>query len=710
MQIQKNQKTEHWIWLREDLFPQLQNTFCCHASQKEGFSYGMAEFQKKLVLKKPGVQAEIRVSGDTFFRLWLNDEFVGKGPVCGGGDFLPTEQLTRYYANRYQVPIKGQELTFFAQVQLSPVVLTDYSRGHGGFMLSCMVTYADGTCEEFHTDESWLGRVNYRYTKPYQFDNRLGSSAWEPAVLTEDIWQAEDAPIPMLEEQEIAPFENGEISVQPHSKECYIVPFSKIYSGYVKLSILSSGSCSIRVRCCEVENGAATEEEILTDTSLEYRSFQFHSIGLYELTVENNSAETVKIIPSLIFSCYPVETEGSFQCSDQELEKVYEVCKWTLRICRQTLHLDSPRHQEPLACTGDYYIESLMTAFCFGDMRLAALDVQRTADLLVQQKGRLFHTSYSLIWVQMLYDVYRYTGDQKLLASCKEALTVLLERFQGYLGDNGVLEHAPDYMFVDWMVVEEYSLHHPPKALGQTCLNAFYHGALKTAQKICLVLGDTVTAECYEKRAERLKEACEKLFFDQERGLYFDGLTTPSETNEWLPKNIEIKHFSKHSNILAVLYGLCEGGRAVSMMEQVVQDSTLTDCQPYFMHFYLEALKKAGLFSKYGMSLLGKWKEVVRNCDKGLQEGWYLPEEGYSFDYSHAWGGTPAYQLPCALLGFQMEEAGFRKISLRPQLFGLSSAKIAMPTPYGMITCKMEEGKQPELSVPSEIPYFLRQE
>ena len=123
---------------------------------------------------------------------------------------------------------------------------------------------------------------------------------------------------------------------------------------------------------------------------------------------------------------------------DAELKKVYDVCKWTLKNCRQTIHLDSPRHQEPLACTGDYYIETLMTAFCFGDLRLSAFDVMRTADLLVQQQGRMFHTTYSLLWVQMLKEVYQFTGDAGLVFYCKDALCRLLARFDGYLGETGV--------------------------------------------------------------------------------------------------------------------------------------------------------------------------------------------------------------------------------------------------------------------------------
>ena len=48
---------------------------------------------------------------------------------------------------------------------------------------------------------------------------------------------------------------------------------------------------------------------------------------------------------------------------------------------------------------------TLMTAFSFGDMRLAEFDVERTAELLRHNDGRMFHTTYSLIWVRMLYDV-----------------------------------------------------------------------------------------------------------------------------------------------------------------------------------------------------------------------------------------------------------------------------------------------------------------
>ena len=42
------------------------------------------------------------------------------------------------------------------------------------------------------------------------------------------------------------------------------------------------------------------------------------------------------------------------------------------------------------------------------------------------------------------------------------------------------------------------------------------------------------------------------------------------------------------------------------------------------------------------------------------------PEPTYRFDHSHAWGGTPLYALPKALLGLEIIEPGMAAISLSP--------------------------------------------
>ena len=78
---------------------------------------------------------------------------------------------------------------------------------------------------------------------------------------------------------------------------------------------------------------------------------------------------------------------------------------------------------------------------------------------------------------------------------------------------------------------------------------------------------------------------------------------------------------------------------------------------------------------------------------------------GYGYDYSHAWGATPSYQLPAKLSGLTILEPGFKKITLAPNLFGLDWAEIDIPTPFGSIHMKLKKNETPVISVPDEIEY-----
>ena len=705
-----------WIWLDEKCYPEYQknayNTlFDCSNKESEKFLYCVADFEKYSEYTKIIKSFSFSISADNSYILHINDEFIGIGPALPGGDFLCTGKTPKHYSDRYELDFSSKEtfrLEICAKVRLQPELCCDYSRGHGGFYLSGTVIFEDGTTEQIETDSDWIADVDFSYNGFCSYDSGLNDIInknilplpFFKASEIDDIWNLEDSHIPPRTFNKVL---EKKVCVDAGKTETFEFELDKIYGVYPVVS----GYCmsNVTLKMCELKGQTETEERIVFDyPGGEYHSFRMHSAGMVTLIVENTDDTEASVTLSLIAPWYPIEKEGTFVTSNAGLNKVYDVCKHTLKICRQSIHLDSTKHQELLACTGDYNIESLMTMFCFGDMRLAEFDLMRTADWLVMNNGVMFHTTYSLIWVQMLRDVYMITGRKEVLFYCENALKTLLDRFETYKDGGEIIENPPDFMFVDWTVIDGFSMHHPPKALGQTVLNAFYYNALINAADIYSFLGDDEVSENIKNKAENFKKEFNNVFFDNEKKLYFDGLGTPyGGEKHYHPANVNKKYFSKYPNILASLFGLADEELAKDILDRVIFNDELQDIQPYFMHYLLNAIRKYDMFDKYGMKLLERWIPVVEECDKGLAEGWIAPEESYSFDHSHAWGGTPAYQMPMALTGLEILEPGMKKLKFTPKLYGLDYAKISFPTEYGMIETELHKDKEAVIKAPECI-------
>ena len=699
-----------WIWLDCQRYPTNQTTRYSYFHKDGEENYTVAQFTKEYRFSQKVMKADLYFSGDTRFRLSLNGKIIATGPVMVGGDWLGNDApRPDYYATAMTISPDCCTLNFLADVVMMPTQMCEYSKGHGGFMLKAELTFTDGSHAYICTDSTWLSRRCSSYLQPCVFDDRIPPDPYTSAQQIPDIWNCHLAPIPPRAEEVILPTGEGCMTLAAGKIKEQIFAFDKIYAGYVCLEVETEGELHVVANCQEVgETGS--QEELIFHHNAFYRGFKLHSAGQIRLKVENRSSRPAKICVKLIATCYPVADCGRIVTSDDMLNKVLDVCTHTLKYCRQSIHLDSPRHCEPLACTGDYYIETLMTLFSFGDMELAKFDIRRTAGLLRNHDGRIFHTTYSLIWVSWLYDVYLFTGEKALLSDCRDALDLLLNRFETYLGQNGLIETPPDYMFVDWIYIDGHSMHHPPKALGQTCLNMFYFKALKTAVEIYDALNLPESSIRCRKKAAALQNAVNTLLYDSEKGMYFEGLNTPtpeSLLDTFMPQNTEKRYYLKHSNILAAYSGICDRNQARELIDKIMSDEIPGDYQPYFAHYLLEAVYRNGMRSQYTLPILKRWKSAVESCDKGLVEGFIRPEPTYRFDHSHAWGGTPLYSLPKALLGFEITKPGLQELHFCPDLLGLENAKIEFPTPYGNICAKLKAGEAPAITTPEEIAVFI---
>ncbi len=129
-----------------------------------------------------------------------------------------------------------------------------------------------------------------------------------------------------------------------------------------------------------------------------------------------------------------------------------------------------------------------------------------------------------------------------------------------------------------------------------------------------------------------------------------------------------------------------------------------------FMEFYLlQAWLDAGLVrealdemrSYYGQMLRSgattTW-EIVDRREPGID---HIVAAGRS--HCHGWSAGPACLLPAKILGVTPTAPGFREVSIRPALGGLTWAKGEIPTPHGIIRVSLTGPNAGEIALPAGV-------
>lgn len=691
MSLRKYFERAEWIWLDPSRWQTAQTGRCTTFGREDNFVAG-SFFREVEVPASERVR--IRVCADCKYILRLDGEIISRGPAAAGGDYGNEKPLGYTFFDELNAELSAGLHRVRAEVFLSPDVMSEYSEGRGGFLFEASAG-GEILCA---TDEDWYGWKNPAYPARFHYcpaldipEKTFARRTNDPRILFPS------GLLPLTTERICAP---GSVAVGGAQASKILLDFGKTYACYLHAEVECDTSESVPpdlfFACYERKEDPLTSREehiALCPGKWSWDSAVLASVRFVYIMAPAFSG-SAKVNLELRFTHYPAEDRGRFWCSDSLLNRIRETSRRTLLLCMQTYHLDSPVHQEALGCTGDYRIESLMNHYCFGETELTRLDLVRTAKWLDFSGGNMFHISYSLIWVLWARDYLRYTGDVSLCAEILPALHLLLERFAGWTDEDGLLS-PPNYMFVDWVPVGEWNLHHPPKVLGQGAMTAFYFAALNAAAELEKRAGG-IRPRDYLVAAESVRKNFEKLW-RPDRGLYAAGLPdcascTPPKERAFMPSSFdpsawcpsgEGEWFQVHVNALAVAFGLAPEERFSGIMEKVVNDETLIPAQPYFMHYVFDALDRAGLFEKYGNAQLRRWKVMLDECEWSLKEIW--TEGGFPCDHSHAWGGTPVYQLGARVLGVQPLSDGWTEIKISPCLGNLDWAIGDVPLPRGEI-------------------------
>lgn len=691
-----------------------------------------AHFRKELIVPDGAAikTAYAKVTADRVYRLWVNGQLVSRGPDDPGNDVAgPVKWSHQWLYTRVDLaPYLHFGRNVIAVEVITSDLLSNFSLGKPGFAFEASIERAAGSTLTVSTRDEWKAEASRAYRvgtftdNPAEsgllYDARLDTPAWREPSFRDNSWQAArhiDADIgtdsnsghatwgPVMVSQ-IPPAMEAIWPVQAIARATpnlsttaplarigeqlrlqgdgrFSVDYDRVLSGYVSMKVRGPAGTIITIEPSETKTlpGPMRPSQVTLgegETIFEYPGYD--SFSTIRVTVSHATGPVEFADVRATFVSEPVTYRGSFESSDEALNRLWKASRWLTQICMQNRYLDSPHNQEPLGDTGDSMIESLENFYAFDEPALARQDLRKFAGILDHFHEANFHTSYALLWLQMLMDYYDYTGDEALLREMAPTVHRLLDHFTTFQGVNGLLSAAPNYMFMDWVTIDGFPGHHPPAEIGQGYMTAFYYRALADGARLATILGDDPRRLKYEQLRTGVKAAFERELWDANAGLYRDGKphTNHQPTGRWLPEDRDIMTHTPHVNALAVLYDLAPKARQPLILEKLFASPPL-EVQPYFMHFILAAEVHAGVFDRYGWAQMQQWH--LNPETRTFSEDWNAG------DHSHGWGGTPLIQMSAIILGVTPASPGYKRVMISPHLAGLESAKGAVPTPIGNV-------------------------
>ncbi len=384
-----------------------------------------------------------------------------------------------------------------------------------------------------------------------------------------------------------------------------------------------------------------------------------------------------------VFIYRDLEYKGSFRCSDEKINKIYDTAAYTCHLNLQHMVWDGIK-RDRLVWIGDMHPEMLTVRSVFGPLDIIAksLDFARDqAPLPLYMNGM---ASYSLWWLIIVWDWYFYTGDIDFLKSEGEYARSLLKQMCGKVGEDG--GDCLESYFLDWPT-------HQKPISEKSGVRALLKIALSKGQKLCSALGDKeLSALCGEKA-----EALAKL--------------PPEHQNQ------------KQTAAVAALAGLLSDNEAA----KVIKDGGVKGLSSYLLFYTLKELSKTdpecalSLLKDYECRQLDRgattffedydvsWEQnagdilsLSKNEDIHGDRGDYC-YKGFRHSLCHGWASGAVPFLAECVAGIEIAEPGCKKIRISPKMCGLDFIKVSYPTPLGILKAEIRRsgnGFSTEYSAP----------
>ena len=399
------------------------------------------------------------------------------------------------------------------------------------------------------------------------------------------------------------------------------------------------------------------------------------------------------------YAPHDLNRSGSFECSDDLLNKIWEVGAYTMDLTTREFFMDGIK-RDRWTWSGDAIQSYLMNYYLHFDTEC----VKRTIRQLRGKDPVTAHINtimdYTFYWFKSVLDYYQYTGDAAFICEMWPRMVSLMTYCLGRANAEGMAEgKADDWIFVDWV---DFPMHKRGILAFEQILFA---KALETMQECaevllshpdttCRVINEPTLTEDYLRKSANKYESLSKtlnkrirdIFWDKEEHAYLHAVEDGELNNQ----------ITKFPNMFAILYGLSDEDERQQIMEHVMLKPTVNPITTPYMRFYeLEALCMMGHQTEVLKEMRDYWGGMLSEGATSFWEKYVPTETGtqhlamygrpYGKSLCHAWGASPVYLLGKYFLGVRPTKPGYTEYEVCPSLGGLAWMKGDVPTPFGLI-------------------------
>ena len=638
--------------------------------------------RKQITFSKPVTSALINVCGLGLYELMINGEKVGNKVL----NPAKTNYAKMVLYDTYDVTDflqKGENAIgiMLGNGWFNPIPKWWTWRmqwyGEKRAMLQMQLTFDDGTTQTLITDGSWkIAEGPVRKHCIYDgetYDATKEITGWDTPEFDDSLWanaKEISAPKGELMTQEMPAIKKNEtlkpVSVNYPENSMALVDFGQNFSGWIRIKLHGTKGDSIVFRYAEQQKGgmldvtsnnravvkdvyiAKGDETEIYEPRFTYHGFQFVEISGLDYQLAENDIEGIVVHSA-------VEPVGTFECSNEDINKIHNAVLWSQRANLMGFPTDCPQRDERLGWLGDAHIISEEAIYNF-DMQSfykkwlddIRINQETSGDINFISPRTIYEgpaVSWSTGYLLIVWYNYLYYGNKSILKEHYDSMKEYVD-FLSTLAEDNIL---PKDKYGDWLSTDEGW----ERGLPMLNSTAFYYYATTILTKVALVLDKTDDVQNYTDLAENIKTAFNKKYYDSTKHNYGAG--------------------SQYENAMPLFLNLVPENDKSAVLNSLIND---------IMAKREKHLTTGMLGTKYMMELLSRegkndvaWALATQNTYPGwidMLDGFNTLSEKWNSkvrtSHNHIMFGSIDSWFYKYLAGIQADEknAGFQHIVIKP--------------------------------------------